>query len=87
MEININMECSEEILIGKARALDIPIDAIKAFVERFNSEIPGLAQCEVVTADINDLVRNADIIELRWKANENSGVFTYDFMKAEFNVS
>ena len=81
------MECLEEILIGKAQALDIPIDIIKEFVEKFNSEIPGKYPKENICADINDLTREGDKIELKWTIDQITGILAYDIMNKSFSLS
>lgn len=81
------MECLEELLEGKAEALDVPIDAIKEFVEKFNSEIPSkYPNCEIV-ADINDLERVHDTISMKWKARDASGVLSYDIFANKFALT
>lgn len=78
------MECLEELLEGKAQALDIPIDSMKSFVEKFNSEIPSKYPNCSIEADINDLERARDTISLKWKAQTASGALSYDFLANKF---
>lgn len=80
------MECLETILIGKAEALDVPIDSIKEFVEIFNSEVPNLYPNTQIIADINDLERQSDTIRLHWQALNHKGVLNYDIMTRAFNI-
>ncbi|OMJ73950.1 hypothetical protein SteCoe_27259 [Stentor coeruleus] len=78
------MECLEELLEGKAQALDIPIDSMKTFVEKFNSEIPSKYPNCIIEADINDLERAHDTISLKWKVQTASGVLSYNISDNKF---
>ena len=79
------MESSENILIGKAQALDIPIDSIKDFIVQFNSHVPTHTEGSELSADINDLVRTGEKISLKWTESSRSGEFTYDIYQKTFN--
>jgi hypothetical protein len=79
------MECLEELLIGKAEALDTPIDTIKSFVEKFNSEILDRYPNAEITADISDLKKVSNKLELKWKAQNDSGVLSYDTITSDFS--
>jgi len=79
------MECSENILSGKAQALDIPIDSIKEFVALFNSHVPSHCQGSTITADINDLIRSGQNVSLKWTESTKSGEFVYEIYSKTFN--
>lgn len=79
------MECSENLLIGKAQALDIPIDSIKDFIVLFNSHVPSHVEGSGLAADINDLVRTGEKVSLKWTEASRAGEFTYDIYQKTFN--
>mmetsp|Transcript_8917 Transcript_8917/g.13301 ORF Transcript_8917/g.13301 Transcript_8917/m.13301 type:complete len:93 (-) Transcript_8917:62-340(-) len=72
------MECSQLEIEGKAMLLDIPLDKLKDFISKFNSEIRSRFRrhhSHQVTyeADVNDITRESGVLSLKWSvAEENS---------------
>ena len=82
------MECLEEIVVGKAISLDVPVDKVKEFIEIFNSELLDKYSKEDIEADINDLTRlNDETINLSWKAKNTTGQLTFNILNNGFSLS
>ena len=78
------MECTEGIMIGKAQALDIPIDTIKEFVEIFNSHVPTELSSPEFSLDINELQKIGNIISLKWETGVKKCEFEYNLDDKKF---
>lgn len=80
------MECTEGIMIGKAQALDIPIDTIKEFIEIFNSHVPAELSSSEFALDINDLQKIGNQVTLKWDAGVKKCEFEYNLEDKKFNL-
>lgn len=77
------MEVDQGILEGQARLLDVPTDALKDFVTKFNAA----ALADGLNADFTDTRRvDATSLELQWTSGSLKGVVRYDMESQSFTV-
>lgn len=85
------MECSEVVLEGHARVLNVSVDALREFVGRFNEEIRNKFRGDFeYFADLTEAKSEGEEIKLCWavcKQREvQKGVATYNIGTGELTL-